>query len=287
MKAAHAIWNKAKSMGQELSVVAVPKTMDNDILWVWQSFGFLSAVERAKEAIQQLNTEIKSNSRLCIIQLFGSDSGFVVSHAALASGVCDLFLIPEVPFTFEKISDYIIDKIKKKCNKARLKGVSGIIVMSETAIPQDYMSYIDESYVGLSNEEKVEICSYMKAGRALGRTPDALRTGGLKLVARTLQEKIRQIPGEFWNDYQVITNEPRQIIRSISPSTSDIIFGQRLGSLAVDCAMAGFTDFMISQWLTEYVMVPLRLVVLGRKRIPQSGIFLKSVRAMTGQPVTL
>ena len=51
--------------------------------------------------------------------------------------------------------------------------------------------------------------------------------------------------------------------------------------------MAGYDDFMISQWLTEYVMVPLRLVVLGRKRIPQYGVFYKSARASTGQPADL
>ena len=73
-------------------------------------------------------------------------------------------------------------------------------------------------------------------------------------------------------------------MRSISPSCSDIIFGQRLGMLAVDNAMAGYTDFMISQWLTEYVLVPLKLVTLGRKRIPPKGIFWRSVLDKTGQP---
>jgi hypothetical protein len=58
---------------------------------------------------------------------------------------------------------------------------------------------------------------------------------------------------------------------------------QRLGILAVDNALAGYTDFMISQWLTEFVLVPLKLVVLGRKRIPQGGMFWKSVLAKTGQ----
>lgn len=68
---------------------------------------------------------------------------------------------------------------------------------------------------------------------------------------------------------------------------TDVIFGQRLGILAVDSAMAGFTDFMISQWMTEYVIVPLQLVTLGRKRVPPNGIFWKSVVAATGQPATL
>jgi hypothetical protein len=60
--------------------------------------------------------------------------------------------------------------------------------------------------------------------------------------------------------------------------------GNRLGTLAVDNALAGYSDFMISQWLTEYVLVPLNLVVLGKKRIPTNGIFWKSVTNKTGQP---
>jgi 6-phosphofructokinase len=66
-----------------------------------------------------------------------------------------------------------------------------------------------------------------------------------------------------------------------------VIFAERLGALAVDNAMAGYTDFMVSQWKTEFVLVPLKLVVLGRKRVPEGGIFWKSVRASTGQPADL
>ncbi len=90
-------------------------------------------------------------------------------------------------------------------------------------------------------------------------------------------------PAEYWKDFRVITNEPRHLIRSIPPSVTDVIFGERLGALAVDNAMAGYTDFMVSQWLTEFVLVPLKLVVLGRKRVPIDGIFWKSVLSKTGQ----
>ena len=88
---------------REIIISTIPKTMDNDILWAWQSFGFMSAVDKAKEFAIHLHTEAKSNPRLCVMQLFGSDSGFVVSHAALASNVCDLALIPEVEFDTETI----------------------------------------------------------------------------------------------------------------------------------------------------------------------------------------
>ena len=94
-------------------------------------------------------------------------------------------------------------------------------------------------------------------------------------------------PHEYWKDFRAFTNEPRHLIRSMRPSVSDVIHAQRLATLAVDNAVAGYTDFMVSQWLTEYVLVPLKLVVLGRKRVPLTGIFWKSVIARTGQPANL
>jgi hypothetical protein len=124
--------------------------------------------------------------------------------------------------------------------------------------------------------------------RIHGQTPDELRTGGLKIVSRVLQSDIRNPAlmdnDPYWNDFRVFTNEPRHLLRAIRPSASDVIFGHRLGTLAVDNAMAGFTDFMVSQWVTEYVLVPLELVTLGRKRVPESGIFWRSVLSNTGQP---
>jgi len=271
--------------------VAIPKTMDNDILWVWQSFGFLSAVQRANEAIRQLYTEVRSNPRLCVVQLFGSDSGFVVSHAALASGVCDAALIPEVGFSMRKLSAYIKDKLKGRY-KPGMGGQSpyGLIVMAETAIPHDVKEYIDDEAVGLESEEKKAIELFMSHGhRVQGQTPDTLRTGSLKIVSRVLQNEIQKMKDDdpYWGNFRVFTNEPRHLLRAIAPSSSDVIFAQRLGVLAVDNAMAGYTDFMISQWLTEYVLVPLKLVVLGRKRVPPQGIFWKSLLANTGQPESL
>ena len=134
-----------------------------------------------------------------------------------------------------------------------------------------------------------------RAGAVEGQTNDRLRSAGLKIVSQglknlltdTTEEKIGRGPQPRWKDLRVFTNEPRHLLRAIRPSCTDIIMGNRLGTLAVDNAIAGYTDFMISQWLTEYVLVPLELVMLGRKRIPKSGIFWKSTIAKTGQPPVL
>jgi 6-phosphofructokinase 1 len=292
MRAAHAIWRTARDLGENISIIGIPKTMDNDVLWMWQSFGFLSAVQRSRDLIQELHTEAKSNPRLCVIQLFGSDSGFVVTHAVSAIGVCDLFLIPEVPFTMAKVCVYIRKRLKKRYKPGdRQESPHAMVVMSETAIPRDAEDYFDDKDIDLSESEKDSIRTFLKEGRVSGQTPDELRSGGLKLVSRVLQKYINEnkkdFPEAYWRNFRVFTNEPRHQIRATAPSSSDTIIAKRLGTLAVDGAMAGYDDFMISQWLTEYVMVPLRLVVLGRKRIPQYGVFYKSAIASTGQPPDL
>ena len=295
MKAAHALYEiscENSNRERKLSVVAIPKTMDNDILWVWQSFGFLSAVEKAREVIEHLSTEVQSNPRLCIVQLFGSDSGFVVSHAVLASatGHCILALIPEVDFSMEGILAWVKDRIRPTDGRPP----HGIIVMAETAIPTDAMKYLNDAdvaliKVALTKDEKEQLEGFdnmrKRGERIQGQTEDALRSAGLKIVKEVLRQRLKDLPN--WKLLRVVTNEPRWQLRAIPPSCSDVIIGQRLGTLAVDNAMAGYTDFMISQWLTEYVLVPLKLVVLGRKRIPQNGIFWKSVLAKTGQPADL
>jgi len=292
MRAAHAIHSRAEANRRdseqgEITVVGIPKTMDNDILWVWQAFGFMSAVETARKLVYNLHTEASSNPRLGIIQLFGSDSGFVVSHAALASGVCDVALIPEVPFSLRTISDHVCELLRRRLSPNHGRRAYAIVLMAETAIPHDVEDYLDNPVAELSSQERAAVEKYLFDGRRVhGQTPDALRRAGLKIVSKVLEADIRQMKAAdpFWRDFRVFTNEPRHVLRAIDPSTSDIVFGQRLGVLAVDNAMAGYTDFMISQWLTEYVLVPLPLVVLGRKRVPRDGIFWKSVQARTGQP---
>ena len=319
MRAAHALWNvAAERVGSgdrihPLSVVAIPKTMDNDILWMWQSFGFMSAVEKAREVIHTLHTEVRSNPRLCILQLFGSDSGFVVSHAVLASsaGHCDVALIPEVDFSLVGLAAHLAKVIESRS----IPIPGGLIVMAETAVPVDAAYYVEPvefplpasvqgddrqtaieigECLRLTDKERDAILEFhrMRARneRLQGQTSDYLRQASLKIVRQGLETILRKRGWKNevdWTQLRMLTNEPRHLLRAIPPSTADIVMGQRLGALAVDNALAGYTDFMISQWLTEYVLVPLKLIVLGRKRIPSGGIFWKSVLAHTKQSADL
>jgi 6-phosphofructokinase 1 len=285
MKAAHALYSVyEKKFSEEnswrLNIVGIPKTMDNDILWVWQTFGFMSAVEKAREFIDYLAVETSSNPRVGIVQLFGSNSGFVVSHAVLASrtGICDFALIPESPYSLEKLIPELKASLQKKQKNY------GLIIMSETAIPIDALDYLKkyQNEIRLTDIESKAIEKYFSDEQIIkGHIEDELREASFKIVKYSIKRELEDI------NLKVLTNEPRHLIRSIPPSTIDIINASRLGILAVDNALAGYTDFMISQWLTEYCLIPLDLVVLGRKRIPKDGIFWKSVIAKTGQPEKL
>lgn len=335
MKAAHVLWHKVNSDPAKpahpwpMSVVAIPKTMDNDILWVWQSFGFLSAVQEAREIIERLHTEVRSNPRLGIVQFFGSGSGFVVSHAVLAAatGHVTLALIPEMEFSVLGVARYIKERLWESADPHNRELETpaapinrsiphGLIVMAETAIPLDALQCLGltaeipkelEGFYRKATQKMREIGSpsetetraikdfFANGCRVQGQTADELRSLGMKLLNELLPvllqddqlSKYIRKPGcdePDWKKLRTVRNEPRYLVRALEPSTSDIINGQRLGILAVDAAMAGFTDCMVSQWLTEFSIVPLELVVLGRKRIPPTGMFWTSVTEKTRQP---
>jgi 6-phosphofructokinase 1 len=246
-----------------ISIVGIPKTMDNDILWVWQSFGFRTAVKRATEVVNILHTEAKSTRRIGIIQLFGARSGFVAANTTLASGYVDLVLIPEQFINLNSkesenglktLLDWFIQMTSKKDHRIPCHG---IVVLAE-GVGEILM------------EKKVKLL----------REP-INKANFVKLIEKYLKKEahrcIVQIKGTF-------INEPRHYIRAAPPNAQDLIYCVRLGTLAVDNALAGYTDFMVSQWLTEFVLVPLKLVTVGQKCVPTDGMFWKQVLSSTRQP---
>lgn len=247
------------------SVVGIPKTMDNDVLWVWQSFGFDTAVEQATEVINTLRSEAEATRRIGIIELFGADSGFVAANAALASGHVDLVLIPEVFYLLKEdparaYLDAVVNHIRETVQRSP-HNPHAVVVVAEG--------------VGLALEKKRKAVYLLRK---------KVRKGNfIRLFSALIEKQVLDAHGQ---PVPVFDNKPRHYIRSTSANSHDQIYCERLGALAVDNALAGYTDFMISQWLTEFVLVPLRLVGLGQKSIPVNGMFWKQVVSSTGQPLS-
>ncbi|KAL0265441.1 UNVERIFIED_CONTAM: hypothetical protein PYX00_011050 [Menopon gallinae] len=97
-----AIAEEAEKRGYTLSVVGVPKTVDNDLSYVQQSFGFATAVEKAVQCVSGAHAEAKAAyNGIGIVKVMGRYSGFIAAHTALASTDVNFCLIPEVPFDLE------------------------------------------------------------------------------------------------------------------------------------------------------------------------------------------
>jgi 6-phosphofructokinase 1 len=245
------------------SIVGIPKTMDNDILWVWQSFGFDTAVEQATRVINTLRSEAEATRRICLVELFGAESGFVAANATLASGHVDAALIPEVfkPLTIDEAQNYIdqiIDHIEKT-------------VQSEPPNPHAVVVIAEGVETILRKKGTFIEGKKVKKGTFVNQ------------LAKLIEKRVRDAHQQ---PIPVFVNQPRHNIRAVPANAHDQIYCERLGALAVDNALAGYTNFMISQWLTEFVLVPTQLVMLGKKSIPVKGMFWKQVVSSTGQPLS-
>lgn len=271
---AHKIAEEIKKRKKKIVVAGIPKTMDNDVLWVWHSFGFDTAVEEATRLVNALHDEAKSTKKICLLPLFGRDAGFVAAHAALASGQVNVVLVPEVPFKMDLVLTHVQEVVADK-------GYA-LVVAAEGACPQGY----SEKDV----EEEIRKLGLDPNDRTNPKVWEMLQAWKLHLLKFKFEECFRNF---MKGRHRVFVNEPRYLIRAIPAHAVDQIYCQRLADLAVHNTLAGFTDFMISQWLTEYVLVPLRLVAeqidpktkaRQTKSIPPRGIFWSTVINSTGQP---
>jgi 6-phosphofructokinase 1 len=92
-----------------LPVVGVPKTIDNDLSVTEMTFGFMTAVQTATEALDKLQTTAESHHRVMIMEVMGRDAGWIAIQAGLA-GKADIILIPEIPFTIEAVCEKIHER---------------------------------------------------------------------------------------------------------------------------------------------------------------------------------
>ena len=101
------------------------------------------------------------------------------------------------------------------------------------------------------------------------------------LAKRVIEEKI---PQDYLPRGGIFINEPRHLIRAIPPNPNDQIYCERLANQAVDNALAGFTGFMVTRWLSNFVLVPLQHVQGRTKKIDIETLLWKQVVNSTGQP---
>jgi 6-phosphofructokinase 1 len=240
-------------MKAPVSVIGIPKTIDNDILWVDQSFGFDTAVGIAAQVVRDAHVEARSAERcIGIVKVMGRDSGFIAAHAALASLEANAVLVPEVPFSLEGpggLLAFLEERIRRKDH--------AVLVVAEGA-GQEYFA---------GNHEKRDASGNLLHGD----------------IGRLLCDRIEHHFSQR-KPVKMKYFDPSFSVRSSPANSTDRIYCTRLAHAAVHAAMAGKTGMMVSRWAGHYVHVPLAMVTEGRRRIDPAGSLWRTVLEATGQP---
>ncbi|OEU68118.1 MAG: diphosphate--fructose-6-phosphate 1-phosphotransferase [Desulfobacterales bacterium PC51MH44] len=239
--------------GLKISIVGIPKTIDNDIHLVSRSFGFDTAVDVATQAIKGAHNESAGYPNgIGLIKLMGRHSGFIAATAALAQQDVNYVLIPEVDFDLEGPNG-IFAALEKRLN---LRG-HAVIVVAEGA----GQKFFDDK----ANER------------------DESGNIRLKDIGLFLKEAILS----YFNSKNINISlkyiDPSYMIRSLPANANDNVFCSFLGRDAVHAGMAGKTKLLIGHWNNNFVHLPMNASAGKRKKVNPKGKLWLSVLGATGQ----
>lgn len=257
LKGAHAICEEIKRRNRKISIIGVPKTIDNDIGFVYKTFGFDTAVDRAREVVKCAHVEaIGIPNGIGLVKVMGRDSGFIAAYSTLASLEVNFCLIPEVPFELHGKNGLF------ECLKKRLETRSHAVIIVAEGAGQHLMESDTNQFDASGNRVLNDIGEYLK-----------------KQIKTHFSEKSFPINLKYI--------DPSYIIRSVPANSSDSIFCENLARNAVHAGMAGKTDILIGLWYGAYTHVPLTIATQERKAIlPESSLW-RSVLEATGQPIKM
>jgi 6-phosphofructokinase 1 len=256
-KGAQAIYEETRSRGNRMAILGVPKTIDNDIMFMDRSFGYQTAFAAAFHAVVSAHTEARgARNGLGLVKLMGRDSGFIACSAALATGEANAVLIPEVPFKLEGkngLLETIEDRIATRGH--------AVIITAEGA-GQDLITDAEHSTDKSGNKLHADIGLFLKERIAA------------HFKERNIELNLKYI-------------DPSYIIRSVPAAPEDRIFCLNLGRHAVHAGMAGKTGMVVARWHQSFVHLPMSLVTRGRRKVDPTGDLWRSVVESTGQPARM
>jgi 6-phosphofructokinase 1 len=240
----------------KISVIGIPKTIDNDIAYIDRSFGFSSAVAKAKEVIDCAHAEASGAlNGIGLVKLMGRHSGCIAARAALASGHANFVLIPEIPFDLRGENSFLC-WLKRRIETRH----HALVVVAEGAgqdmINQDLGK--DES----GNIRLADIGTYLKD----------------QIGCFFKEEKIPVTIKYF---------DPSYLIRSTTANAEDGVFCFELAQNAVHAAMAGKTNTILGTWNSHFVHIPMELAISKRKVLDPDGPEWLAVTENTGQPLIM
>ncbi len=236
-------------------VIAIPKTMDNDVYGTDYCIGFSTAVTRSVQIINQLRTSVGSHERIGVIELFGRNSGETSLVSSYLAGV-DRALISEVPFDPERLAKFVMKD--KKANPSSY----AIITISEGA--------------------------HMIGGKVVeyGET-DAYGHRKLGGIGEIAGEALKKLTG-----HNILYQRLSYLMRSGAPDALDLMVAVNFAHIAMDLITAGESGCLVALQEGKYTYTPLTEVTKGVKRVDvdelyDSEEYRPKVRQVVGKPMFL
>jgi len=256
LRGAAAIAEEIRRRGLKKAVVGIPKTIDNDIMYLDKSFGFETAFAMAVQSVKCAHAEASgSYNGIGLVKLMGRDSGFIACYAALAGSNVDFVLIPEVSFELEG-SAGLLEALHYRVAKRK----NAVIVVAEGAGQHllDSSGRTDAS----GNRVHGDIGWYLR-----DRIAESFRERKIPLSLKYI--------------------DPSYLVRSVPANAQDNVYCSQLAQNAVHAAMAGKTSMLVGRWHCSFVHIPLELVTHGRRKVDPRGELWHSILESTGQPARL
>jgi 6-phosphofructokinase 1 len=253
LRGAQRITSVIAERGQKIAVVGVPKTIDNDIMFIDQSFGFQTAVAEATRSIRAAHAEAEASPNgIGLVKLMGRHSGFIACYAALAMSDTNFVLIPEAPFELEGAGGFL--NVLRKRLETRGHAV---IVVAEGA------------------------GQHLMTGNC---TTDASGNARLHDIGVYLKQRLVEYFASIGMECNLKYIDPSYEIRSVPANPFDSVYCIRLAHNAVHAAMSGRTEMVVGRWNGRFVHVPMAMAVRERYTVDTSGDLWTSVLEATGQP---
>ena len=211
----------ANKLGSEgIGVIGVPKTIDNDLAATEFTFGFMTAIDIATEALDRLHTTAASHDRVMILEVMGRHAGWIATEAGIAGGAAEI-MIPEERFDIERVCD----DLKKRHEKGRF---ASIVVVAEGAEPKE----------GTMATQSGELDQF-----------GHVRLGGIgNLVAEEIEKR---------TGFETRVTILGHVQRGGTPTAFDRILATRFGIAAIDAAHDGAFGQMVALQAGHIVRVPI------------------------------
>ena len=249
----HALAEEVRRRNLPIAVIGIPKTIDNDIACVSRTFGFSTAIEKAREVLSCAHIEARGAfNGIGLVKLMGRDAGFIAAGATLASQEVNFTLIPEVPFVLEGENGFL-QALRERIERRH----HAVIAIAEGA-GQNLLTQCPEERDASGNIKQGDIGIFLK---------DA--------ISKYFNETNISVQLKYF--------DPSYLIRSVRANCDDGLLCDLLARHAVHAGMAGKTDTLIGLWNDTFIHVPIGVAIGQKKKIlPESDLW-RNVLATTGQ----